>query len=278
MNLSHENILDDNKMKLYFTVIDVTDDFVPTHWHNHLEVIYLANGAMTAYINDVTYELHPGDILIVNPKDIHYTHAPSGSRYYLLQIPPLHLERIGSDWQLLHFEEYLPAGSNDSIQKQLADIFLQLLELNTNKPEGYHLLFLIQTYQFLYTLATSKSSKRSDKMVNQNNRDFHRVEQCMTYVKKNYQHSISLAQISQELSIAPEYFCRLFKKYTGQTFLTYLGQVRMQHFYQELIVSEDSIDLLMEKNGITNYKAFLREFKKAYGTTPHKLRMQHRKS
>ena len=69
-----------------------------------------------------------------------------------------------------------------------------------------------------------------------------------------------------------EYFCRLFKKYTGQTFLEYLNDVRTMQLAKELIQSDDTITVLMEKHGLTNYKVFLRTFHKLYGMSPQKYR------
>ena len=81
---------------------------------------------------------------------------------------------------------------------------------------------------------------------------------------------------ADELSLTPEYFCRLFKKYTGQTFLTYVNQIRLQYFHSDLLQTDESITYLMNKNGITNYKVFLRSFKEAYGMPPGQLRKKQR--
>lgn len=269
MNFEHETIKDDTLMQLYFVKIAAANELLPVHWHNHLEILYIIDGSITAFINDNSYSLAFGDILIVNPKDIHTTHVQEKCQYYLLQIPPVHLSCIGVDWQLLHFGEYLPAAQN----KPLADIFNELIRLDTEKDDGYRLLFLSQIYMLLYHLYQKDSSLLSVQSVRKNERDFKRLEQSMQYVKKNYRRPLSLEEVAAELSISPEYFCRLFKKYTGQTFLTYVNQIRLQHFYQDLLHTEESITYLLEKHGISNYKVFMREFKKAYGTTPHRLRL-----
>ena len=104
----HEIISDDGLMQLYFTQVDASNELLPAHWHEHLEMICMQHGAMTAYINETSYELQQGDILVVNPRDIHYTHVHGDGHYYLLQIPPEHLKRVSEDWRGLHFGEYVP--------------------------------------------------------------------------------------------------------------------------------------------------------------------------
>lgn len=275
MHCEHETIHDDGLTQVYFSSIENFDILVPAHWHQHLEILYLAKGKMTAYINETSYELLPSDILIVNPQDIHYTHALGDCHYYLLQIPSIHLERISTDWKLLHFSEYLPHDSSpDSLNLRLCEIFHEFIDLDRNRDKGWHLLFFTRLYYFLYLLYTRGSSLLSVQNKKRTERDFLRIEQSMQYVRRHYREQISLNQIAAQLCVTPEYFCRLFKKYTGQTFFTYVSQVRLMRFYQELIQTDESITFLMEKNGITNYKQFMRMFKETYGTTPHKLRMK----
>ena len=98
------------------------------------------------------------------------------------------------------------------------------------------------------------------------------MDEVIRYVKNNYKNNISLKDAASLLNISPEYFCRLFKKHTGQTFLAYLNAVRMSRFYQDLMATDYSVTDLMERHGITNYKVLIRDFKQTYGTTPNKLR------
>ena len=274
--MKHELIKDDNLTQLYFSYVEATNDILVPHWHNHLEIIFLAEGSMTVYINEDSFELAPSDISVVNPRDIHYTHVHGSSRYYLLQIPSVHLARICANWQLLHFREYLPhSGRGDSLNQKLTGILAEFIRLNATKERGHHLLFLIQLYRFLYLLYTEGSTLLSAETKKRTERDFTRIEESMQYVKRNYKRQISLAEMAGYLSLTPEYFCRLFKKYTGQTFGTYVSHVLLLHFYQYLIQTDESVTFLLDRHGITNYKAFMRAFKEAYGTTPHRLRKLH---
>ena len=95
---------------------------------------------------------------------------------------------------------------------------------------------------------------------------------CMEFVREHYGERISLADAAGLLSITPEHFCRLFRKYTGQTFLAYVNQIRMEHFHTDLLETDKNITFLLDKNGITNYKGFLRKFKEAYGESPKEVR------
>lgn len=273
MQGEHETIWDDSRTLSYFKLVWGSNELLPAHWHNHLEILYIISGKMSAYINEIVYELGAGDIVLVNPRDIHYTHIQEECEYYLLQIPGVHLERISSDWKLLHFSEYIPYTIQvDSLNRRLAYIFEEINRLNNGKEEGNHLLILTQLYQLLHLLYTDDSTLLSVQNKNRAERDFHRIEQSMEYVKEHFREPLSLAEVAGQVSVSTEYFCRLFKKYTGRTFLEYVSQVRLSHFYEDLLQTDKSITFLLEKNGITNYKTFMKSFKATYGTTPAKLR------
>ncbi|KJZ96406.1 MULTISPECIES: AraC family transcriptional regulator [Clostridium] len=49
------------------------------------------------------------------------------------------------------------------------------------------------------------------------------LEPVLDYTNLNYNRAISIQEISDIAYLQPEYFCRKFKKYIGQTFLEYLN-------------------------------------------------------
>lgn len=279
MYFEHETITDDALTQLYFTPVIADNQLLPAHWHNHMEILYIVKGTLTANINEASYQLTLGDLLIINPKDIHYTHAHTDCHYYLLQIPAIHLARMSSDWQLLHFLEYIPSSAQtNTLHEKLSTVIDELIRINRNQEKGYQLLFLIQIYQFLYLIYTNASTQINEQNKSRNERDFKRIEESMQFVKKNYSRQFALSEVASSLSLSTEYFCRLFKKYTGQSFFTYVNQICLLRFYQDLLHTQESINFLMDKNGIVNYKGFMKMFKEAYGTTPHRLRMRYRDS
>ena len=244
-----------------------------------------------------------GDIFLVNSNDIHYTHTHEDARYYLLQIPPVHLERISAKWEGLKFQEFIRSKSADAcvqgeqlenvqgkglvemrenrkstnraddLYDQLRDVFRKIAGFYEEKKEGYHLLVLSAVYRLLYFLYTEGIRSEEDtETAHGTLRDLERMKLCMEFVREHYGERISLADAAGLLSITPEHFCRLFRKYTGQTFLAYVNQIRMEHFHTDLLETDKNITFLLDKNGITNYKGFLRKFKEAYGESPKEVR------
>jgi YesN/AraC family two-component response regulator len=99
-----------------------------------------------------------------------------------------------------------------------------------------------------------------------------RLKGVLQYVAQSYQEPISLKTAADIASLNQEYFCRMFKKCMGVTFLEYINLVRIDHIHDELLVTDDSITDILERNGFTNYKVFSRMFKAQFGMTPRELR------
>ena len=152
-------------------------------------------------------------------------------------------------------------------------VFRKIAGFYEEKKEGYHLLVLSAVYRLLYFLYTEGIRSEEDtETAHGTLRDLERMKLCMEFVREHYGERISLADAAGLLSITPEHFCRLFRKYTGQTFLAYVNQIRMEHFHTDLLETDKNITFLLDKNGITNYKGFLRKFEEAYGESPKEVR------
>lgn len=263
----HENIFDDTHLEAYFSVIEHNDYYVPAHWHNHAEIILVSAGKLSASISSRRFELTQGDMLVVGAQEIHSTCTDGSTSYILLQISHDLLKRSMPDFDIIRFREYYGAGQGESMKNYLRE----MQNVHAAKEYGYQLKFSALLYELMYLLykdaerLNAQDKSRAD-------RDIKRVEQVIRFVKRNYARHISVSDAAAEVSISPEYFCRIFKAHTGQTFLEYVNSVRMVHFYNDLMSSGDTVTKLMEKNGITNYKVFLRVFRRTYGAPPQKLR------
>lgn len=274
LSYTHEHVETDDLLPVHFAVIDSGTHTVPAHWHEYIEVICLLKGSMTAVIQAETYELKEHDMLIINSNDLHMTQIPEeDTAYILLQIPENELIRLLPDFHHLRFYTMITPGIRSSGQPHPAFYIYEMQKLHAKMEDGYQLIFTARLYELLFTLYRNYSlwSNEREKSIG---RDIKRITQVMDWVRSNYQQPLTLNQAADSIGLSREYFCRMFKKYTGQTFLEYLNAERAMHLYDSLKKSDQSLTILMEQNGITNYKVFMRTFKKIYGNTPQKIRKE----
>jgi two-component system response regulator YesN len=92
------------------------------------------------------------------------------------------------------------------------------------------------------------------------------------YIKEKYTQPITLEEVSNQIGFNPTYFSSLFKKETGQNFLEYLTDTRIQAAKQLLADTNRSVIQVSEEVGYIDIKHFTKLFKKATGLTPSEYR------
>lgn len=270
--LIHEKIIDISQLRVQFKLFKDEIFFVPRHWHEHLELILVIEGIFSIYLNNKTISLKAGDTAVVNCRDIHATQSYEGSLCILLQIPQNILMQCIPDFSKIKFQEVYIAEESE-IARQIQKCLIDMNKIFEEKASGYHILFSSLLYKLIYLLYLGHIE--SPVLMNaKGKQNFERIDSAMQYVQKHYSEQITLKKISSLLALNPDYFCRLFHEYTGQTFIEYVNSVRLKHFYDDLCSTEDNITLLMEKSGFSNCKTFRNLFKSVYGCTPYTCRKQ----
>lgn len=270
---THEIIQSKSKLPVYFAVYYGSNQIVPNHWHAHLEIIYIQSGAMHIICRDEKYLLHAGDFFVVNSGDIHYTRTVGGTTVLLLQIPYHFLTQLLPDFDTLRFCELFSGDmqNNDSAFSEMVHHLLSMRSLYEQEKDGYQFLFGSHLQLFLYLLYTHYTKPQQPLLPEKDLKSLARLKEIITYVEAHYMEPLSLSAVSNEFALNTEYFCRYFKKNMGFTFLEYVNMVRLSHIYSDLLQTNETIAVLQERHGFTNYKVFNRMFKEVYGCLPSKI-------
>lgn len=264
----YETIHETDLLHVRFELQDAPAFVFPAHWHEYVEILYLIRGQFSAIVQATEYRLNEGDLIIINSGDLHMTRSNTCT-YLLLQISASQMRQYLPDFDTMRFDTIIPCSEQPA---PLRALLSEMNEIRQNPSDSYQLLFTSRLYEFLYHLCRSYSHQIPSASLTGSQRDLQRVTHVMNWVKVHYPEPLSLETAADSLALSKEYFCRLFKKYTGQTFLEYLNDVRTMHLYEDLQNSDETITVLMEKNGLSNYKIFMRTFKKLYGSTAQKMR------
>ena len=261
----HETVKENPLLYVRFEkVLQGSESVFPVHWHEYWEFLCVISGGMKAVIQGHSYTLRPDDILIVNSEELHMTITQTGTTYLLLQINKKYFASLTDDIHSLNFVNYI---SNDS---DCYKLFYSLSEIYDKSETGYPFLFTSKLYEFFYYIYIHHLCERAGDFSGVKERS--KMTELLEWIKENCMEDLDLNMAAEHLHVSREYFCRLFRKYTGQTFLEYLYSVRTMAFYESLKKSDDPIPLLMEKSHLSNYKVFIRTFKKIYGGTPQSIR------
>lgn len=269
----HEIIVLEAGLPVKFDIYKSFNRLIPSHWHNHLEVLYIYQGTMQIVRNNKTYTISDNDLFIVNSGDIHLTRSLGHVEVLCLLIPYELITKSISEDKSIRFREYFSHDElyENSVFKSMLHQLIAMRTLYEQRSKGYQFLFISSLNLFLYILYNNYvvcQNIEIDKMT----KHLPRLKELLDYVEMNYSERISLKDAASFVALNPEYFCRTFKKFTGFTFMEYVNLVRLAHIHKDILDTDDSITAIQERHGFTNNKVFSRTFKEAYGCTPSKLR------
>ncbi|MDF2923832.1 MAG: AraC family transcriptional regulator [Paenibacillaceae bacterium] len=96
----------------------------------------------------------------------------------------------------------------------------------------------------------------------------------MDYIRLHYREPLTLAGLAARCGLSERHFFRLFKRRTGQTFSQYVQSVRMEAACKLLRETDISIIEVTEAAGYRDTDSFYRVFKLWTGCTPGEYRKQ----
>ena len=271
---THEIIAPNTGLPVYFDIYKSYNQLIPSHWHNHLEVLYIFRGTMHIMRNDEKYIINENDLFVVNSGDIHLTRSPGAIEVLLLQIPYELFSHSIPECATIRFREFFSKSelSGDPAFQKLIQYLLAMKMLYEKGEAAYQFLFISNLNLFLHTLYSHYAVQQNPMEKNKAAKHLSRLKEVIDYVEKNHMEPLSLKEAASLAALNPEYFCRFFKKHTGFTFMEYVNLVRLTHIHSDILDIDDNITSIRERHGFTNYKVFNRMFKESYGCTPSKLR------
>ena len=239
------------------------------HYHNVYELYYLTEGSCNYFIDDKSYDIHAGDLVIIPEGIIHKTTYPEGaharklinfSRHYL---PKSAIAQLSSLTYVYR---------NRAIASRVEALFENIEEEYKKRDDYTDDVLKAYVRLLILTLARNKNEAANDGSGNE------LVEKVVRYVRDNYAQEITLASAAKEYSVSPEHLSRCFKRDTGFGFCEYLGLIRLQHAEQLLSTAPDlSVSEVAYSSGFNDSNYFSDKFKREYGVSPMKFRNSRKK-
>ncbi|MCR5120392.1 MAG: helix-turn-helix domain-containing protein [Lachnospiraceae bacterium] len=100
------------------------------------------------------------------------------------------------------------------------------------------------------------------------------IKTARDYIRDNFSKEISLDDVSREVNISPYYFSKLFKEATGENFIEYLTNIRIEKAKELLTDSDKSMKEICMECGYQDPNYFSRTFKKNTGLTPTEYKVK----
>ena len=102
------------------------------------------------------------------------------------------------------------------------------------------------------------------------------ITDAKRFIQQHYQEALRLEDVSNAVGFNATYFSAMFKKETGQNFMDYLTELRMNKAKEPLCSDENSVQDVADQIGYRDLKYFSRLFKKTTGISPSEYKKLYR--
>ncbi|TDG00790.1 helix-turn-helix transcriptional regulator [Paenibacillus piri] len=152
----------------------------------------------------------------------------------------------------------------DKVSMEISHFPLELWEKAEQCPSVEDLKQLLNRHlhEFIETVA----NQQQPNLLNFN------INKAKRIIDEKYGEPITLQSVADELSIHPVWLSRLFKKETGQNFLDYLTEIRIEQAKVMLRDTSLKIYEIALRIGYQEIQYFGKIFKKRTGITPKEYR------
>lgn len=250
-----------------------------SHWHEQFQFLYFEQGEALIRCNSQSYEIKPGNLMIINSNEIHYGEALSQHLvYYIVKVDLNFLLSSHGDFCQIKYINPLLQGrtrfQNHIIQDdQLTTEIQKIFEEYTQQHTGCELAIKAHLYHIIVLLLRNYEQKTLLKnMQERQQKSIHQLRTVLEYVDQHYSENISLSQMANLSNMSNQHFCRVFKNITGKRPMDYINYLRINKAVALLEKSNFNISEIAMAVGFDDSNYFSRLFKKYQKTSPSALR------
>ena len=250
-------------------------DTVEVHHHDFYEVYFFLGGAVEYWVDGKTFRLEPGDLLLINPMELHRPIVAEGSKTYeriVLWISKEYLEKLSTDSIDLTrcFDTSLPTHTNlihpqtverTALTTRLTELIRECYGNDLGNALYAHGLFL----QFMVELNRLALSAPKPRTIKDDSSDL--VSQVLTYINEHFSEELTLESIAGKFYVSKYHLSHAFSSEVGVSIYHYIILKRLTSACQMLLDGKAAKEVCA-CCGFSDYTSFFRAFKGEYGISP----------
>ena len=250
---------------------------VSTHWHQSIELLYLARGKVDVLLGGELYQLSEDDLLLISPNIPHSLRSENATMIavqikmdYLTAIP----RQLLQNGHFLNLQDAHSRAHPEGLE-EIRHCVAQLLKINIEGRNHINLLNVSICYQLVYTLLTYYYSENAKKE-RYSDGQLERLQNLLDYINTHFQEQLPLDKLAEVVSLTPAHLSKTFKQYMGVTLSEYIKTIRIHRAVRYLTSTNLSIDEICEKCGFPNTHSFIDAFRAKYNDVPSRWRKTHK--
>lgn len=259
--------------KIFYLTDSHSKEF-PFHYHDFHKLLIFLEGDISYSVEGREYNLHPGNIVLINAGEIHRPVIRNQIPYkrIIAYISPdffspfekegFHLSHCFEQAKTLHSNLIqLSAAAVDSLQPVIVDLVRSF-----GKNIFCHELY--QRNKLIEFLILLNNCIMDETHVYLQSRTAHPViRKILDYINEHITEDLSIDRIAEAMYLNRSYLMHLFKSETGYTIGKYISEKRL--FLANHLIGEGvSITDACYRSGFRNYSAFFQAYRNKYHVSP----------
>ncbi len=232
----------------------------PNHFHEHFVIGFIESGKRRLSCLNKEYVIHPGDLMLFNPRDNHTCEQIDNSSldYRCLNVTETVMQNtileITGKKYFPRFKEQVIAGAEQvQMLRELHEMIMQGSQ-EFQKEELY--LFLMEQLIAIYAESSLAEEEYNSE-----------IEKICKFMEESYAEAITLDELSKIVHMNKYVLLRTFTKEKGITPYQYLLTTRINRARILLEKGTEPVDAAMD-TGFSDQSHFTNVFKKLIGVTP----------
>lgn len=242
---------------------------IPIHHHDFFEVYLFLGGKVDYFVEGRTYRLIPGDILLINPMELHRPLVEPGTPYerIVLWIDKALLSSFSDETADLSdcfraADSRFHAAHTDIGSKLtvLAQEFAGTEYGSSVFCQGLLLQVIVELNRLVLHGEGAGAGAEIDPL----------ILRVLEYIRAHYHEPLSLDGLAEQFYVSKYYLSHLFSHTVGVSVYRYILLKRLQ-IARELLSEGTPPGAVFQRCGFQDYANFYRAFKRQYDETPQSV-------
>ena len=255
---------------------------ITLHNHDCLEINYVIHDGGYYLIGDERYELHEGDIIILNNQEYHYAFSTG---MLLLKVLVFNADLIwnGSQMDYMYLKAFFEKKQNYSsfisaelpIARTIADILFEIEKEWKEKKAGYGILIKANLMKMLALIYRYYEEEKNFELQPADKKQLS-ILRTVDHINAHYTEHLTLKELADMVHMSENYFSSIFGEIMHMPFSQYVLERRLNHACMLLKTTNTPITDISMQSGFSGVSYFNRTFRKKFGITPGKYRTEYR--
>ena len=233
------------------------------HYHDIWEIYRLTEGYCHYFIDNKTYRLETGDLVVIPPGVIHNViYGPAKHSRMLINCSTACIPAV-CETSLRQTVLFSP---DPKCARQIEDIYAKLYWEAQESSAESSAMSVALCWQLLILLCRQGGAPRVTA-----SSPF--VEDALEYIHQNVASHLSLTDTARHCAVSPEHLSRVFRKETGFGFNEYINIYRLKRAEAMLKNGNpNSVTQVAHACGFADSNYFSKAYRKMYGVAPSKVK------